>query len=200
MISFTLDSIISLIRTYGYEIIFPLSIVEGPIVAVLSGFIASLGRLNIFFVFLVLLAGDIVGDTIHYVIGRWGRHNFIKKWGKYIGVTEEKIQALEKYFEKHNWKILAFGKTQPIGSAILISAGLAGMPYWSYIWYNILSTIPKIFILEMIGYYFGDAYYKISSLLSYAGIASLIIAILFIGLYIWLQSYLKKRGPNIDKV
>ncbi|MEO6077795.1 MAG: VTT domain-containing protein, partial [Candidatus Andersenbacteria bacterium] len=122
MLTFTLEHLIVLMRTYGYTIIFPLSIMEGPIVAVLSGFIASLGKLNIFFVFFTLLAGDIIGDTIHYIIGRWGRHSFIKKWGKYIGVTESKIQALEKYFAKHNWKILAFGKTQPIGSAILISA------------------------------------------------------------------------------
>lgn len=197
MFGISLKEIELIIQQYGYISIFPASIIEGPVIAVLAGFIASLGKLNIFLVFLILLAGDVVGDTLYYSIGLFGRKTFIVRWGKFIGITENKITTLESYFKKHKWKILAFGKTQPIGSAVLVTAGIARMPYLHFIFYNTLFSLPKIFILELIGFYFGDAYYKINSYLGYAGLWSFVLGIFLILGYLRFKQYLISKNPEL---
>lgn len=182
--------IVTTIQQYGYAIIFPISIIEGPATAIVAGFLSSLGKLNIAIVFGLLLAGDIVGDTLYYAIGKWGRTTIIKKFSKYLGTSEEKILSFEKYFTAHNWKILAFGKTQPIGGAVLISAGLANTPYLPFMMYNILFSIPKILILELIGYYFGEA-------IGYTALTSLSIACVLIGVYIALKKFIKVKKAEL---
>lgn len=200
MFSLTPEHIFTLVQTYGYEIILPTTIIAGPIVAIMGGYLASLGDLNIFSVFFALLIGDVIGDTMYYALGKWGRYGFIKRFGKYFFLPEEKIKHLEIYFQRHDWKILFFGKTQPIGSAILVAAGVANMPYAPFMAYNIISSIPKIIFLEIIGYYFGNAYGQVQHLLNVAAIGSVMIAILFIFVYVGFQRYIKKRGSNIDKI
>ncbi len=154
---FSLQQILALLTLYKYAIIFPLAVLEGPVVAVVSGFLASVGALNVFIVFLVLLLGDFVGDTIYYVFGRWGGRNFLVRWGRYIGVTEEGVSKLEKHFTRHSGKILLFGKMQmsvlPTGVALLFFAGLSKMSYGKFIFYNILGSLPRIFLLEVVGFY-----------------------------------------------
>jgi len=50
------------------------------------------------------------------------------------------------------------GKTQGLGSIILMAAGLSKYPYKPFMWYNTLATLLKSFILLYIGYVFGKEY------------------------------------------
>lgn len=186
MFGITLAKFTALIIAHGYAIIFPIAVVEGPIIAVFSGFLVSLGYLNFFMVFLVLMAGDMVGDAMYYAIGRWSRSGFLKKWGRHMGASEERIKKLEKVFAEHHWKILAFAKIQAVGSLFLITAGIAKTPFWKFVWYNILGSIPKVLLLELIGFYFGKSYSRVSDYLDYAAIVSFIV---LLALY-W---YVRKR-------
>jgi membrane protein DedA with SNARE-associated domain len=60
----TLDTAIHILQTDGLLLLFPLAVVEGPIVTVIAAYLASLGYLNIFAVFAVVVAADLVGDSI----------------------------------------------------------------------------------------------------------------------------------------
>lgn len=67
------QQIISLLTAYKYFFLFPIVVVEGPIITVIAGFLSSLGYLNIIIAYLVVVAGDIVGDSAYYAIGFYGR-------------------------------------------------------------------------------------------------------------------------------
>lgn len=190
---FSLDhtSIFALLTHYGYAIIFPISILEGPIIAIIAGFLVSLGKLNGILVFIILVLGDLTGDSLYYGLGRFGGRSFVLRYGKYIRMSEEKVLRLEKYFGTHDWKIILFSKTQPIGSALLFSAGMAKMPYEKYLWYNLLGTLPKVLIFELIGFYFGQGYAQIGGYINIAGISSFILGALLIAAYWLLKKYTK---------
>ena len=96
MLSLTIEKLVLLLSHYGYAVLFPLAVIEGPAVSVLAGFAVSLGYLNGIAVFLVLLLGDVVGDALHYALGRWGRKSFIERWGKYVGLNYERVMKLEE--------------------------------------------------------------------------------------------------------
>jgi len=164
---------------FNYLFLFPAVVVEGPIITVLAGFLTSLGSFNLFLVFATVVAGDLAGDWIHYAVGRWGRERFIERWGKYIGITNERVSRLEKHFEKHRIKTLLAGKiSHGIGGAVLVAAGLANVPLREFLLINFLVTLPKSLALLLVGYYFGQAYAIINSYLEMWGFISLGVIVL----------------------
>lgn len=181
---FTLGRIIELLIAYKYYIIFPIAVVEGPIISILSGFIASNGYINIYIAFALLVLADLVGDTIFYLAGRFGGNPFLRHWGRFFGIRETTLLKLEGHFAKHGGKLLLFGKTQAIGGAILATAGVSKMSFPRFLKFNAIGTFVKTPIFLAIGYFFGMAYIKIDNYLIKATIILSLVIVVFIIAYI----------------
>ncbi len=190
---------ISSIGQYGYMAIFLVSILEGPFVAVLSGFFASLGYFNIVACFFLLLAGDLIGDILYYSLGRWGGYEFMLRWGKYLGLTEARVSVFEKRFLEHDWKLILFAKTQSVGSAILFSAGAMRVPFSRYCLYNLLGSIPKIILFEAVGFYFAQGVTSAIRYIDYAAVVSVLLASMLLGSYFFFKSYAKSRNRDLPR-
>ena len=189
-----LSQIMQLLIQYKYLILFPIVVVEGPIATIAAGFILSLGYMNFFAVYLVIMVGDIAGDAVYYVMGRFGGRHFVERWGRYIGLNPERVFHFEKHFEKHGGKTLLLGKlAHGIGAIFLIAAGLTRMSFLKFISANFFATLIKSLALLLIGFYFGQALVKINSILEFVGAmsisAGIIILLMFISYY-----YNKKEG------
>ena len=185
-----MEQLVLLLTKYGYFILFPLAVVEGPIVTVIGAFLASLGYLNIFIVYGVVIIGDLVGDVIFYAVGRWGGRKFLEKWGRYFGVSPDHILNLEKHFEKYSGKTILFGKwTQSVGFAILIVAGMAKMPFKKFMQFNFVGSLPKSLVLLLIGYYFGQAYQQIDKYFGYATLSMFFVIILVVAIYFFVKKF-----------
>ncbi len=185
---FTFGQIVDLLLQYKYFILFPITILEGPVVTMISGMLSSpaFGYLSVFWVYPIVVIGDLVGDAIAYALGHYGRHGFIHKWGKYFGLTDERVQAVEDHFEKHPGKTLLVGKlTHAAGGAILFAAGMGNVPFGKFLWYNFIGTLPKSLVLMLLGYFFGNALEQINSGIGYASGIVVIIAICGVGIYFY---------------
>ena len=192
-----LQQIILLLTAHKYLFLFPVVVVEGPIITVIAGFLSSLGFLNIFIAYAVIVVGDIVGDIMFYAIGYYGRQKFVNRWGRFLGITSERVERLEKHFEKHAGKTLIVVKlSQGIGAVVLVAAGIARVPFRKFVWYNFIPTLPKSLILILIGYYSGESYVKISSYLDYAAIGTVIAAVIFIVIYFMMRKVSKKYADR----
>lgn len=190
---FSFSQIIQGLIYYKYWILFPIVIVEGPIITIISGFLSSLGYLNIFIVYGVVVFGDLAGDIIYYASGRWGRSWLLERWGRYIGITADRIRQMEKHFENHSGKTLIAGKlSHAVGGVILVTAGVAKVPFWKFVWFNFIATLPKTLVLLLIGFYFGRAYAEFSRYLSYTSFAMVALALLFAIIYLIMRKVSKK--------
>jgi membrane protein DedA with SNARE-associated domain len=188
-----LQQIILLLTAHKYLFLFPVAVVEGPIITVIAGFLSSLGLLNIFIAYAVVVVSDIIGDIMHYAFGYYGGQRFVKRWGRFLGITLERVEQLEKHFGKHCGKTLIIGKlSQVVGAVVLVAAGIARVPFRKFIWYNFIATLPKSLILLLIGYYSGESYVKISSYLDYTAIGTVVAAVIFIVIYFMMRRLSKK--------
>jgi len=186
------DQIISLLVQYQYYILFPLVVVEGPLVTIIAGFLASLGYFNLIALYALVVMADLVGDSLYYVIGRLGREHLIEKWGRFVGITLNSIERVERHFEKHQGKTLIFGKlSHAIGGVILVAAGIARIPYRDFLFFNFLATLPKSLILLFIGFYFGQAFRQISKYLDYTAFLLVLAAVILIAIYFIIQKIAK---------
>lgn len=178
---------------YRYVILFPFTIVEGPIITVIAGFLSSLGALDLLIAFGVVVLGDLVGDTLYYSIGYWGRENFVAKWGKYIGLNIERVRKMERQFEKRGKTLLIWGKISHVfGAIILVSAGISKIKFKDFIIFNFIATLPKSAILLLIGFYFGQAYVRINKYFDYTVIIMLGLGIAATVIYWLIKKYVDK--------
>jgi membrane protein DedA with SNARE-associated domain len=186
-------TVLAWLLAYRYVILFPLVVIEGPIATILAGFLASLGQFNLFICFPLVVIADVLGDVIMYTQGRWGGKPVIERWGHNFGIKPEMIGRLEAHFKKHPGGTLIFGKISHfLGGPVLIAAGMARMPLSEFLWFNFLGTLPKSFILLLIGFYFGQAYAKFDKFFTFAGWAAALLVVLCIIAYIPISKFIKK--------
>lgn len=192
---FSLTTMVGWLISYKYVILFPLVALEGPIVTIICGFLASLGYFSLPLALTVIVLGDLAGDCLHYAVGRWGRNKFLGSWGKYTGAAPEKIARLESHFKRHKIKTLVAGKiSHGIGGIPLVAAGAAKMPFGEFIVINFLLTLPKSLALLLVGFYFGQAYVRINTFFELATVLFVGAAFLVGALYFF--HWPKKEQPE----
>ncbi len=185
----SLDSIVQLIQTYGLWLLFLLAIIEGPIVTVIAAYVAALGKLDVYAVYVVLVAADLVGDMIYYFIGRFAPGWLPRRWQAKLGINPERLHDLEQHFDGHGGKTLVIGKlTHSAGLFILMAAGASKMPPAKFLMFNLLGTLPKTLAFILVGYSLGYAYKTIDSYLFRASI--IILVLVLVAALAW---FLRKR-------
>lgn len=155
-----IQHLIDLITPYGYGALFVIVFFEGPIASIVGGMLAAANILNLYLVFWAILISNLLSDVIYYVLGRYGGEPFVRRFGKYIGVTAKKVEALESHARDHGGKTIMLAKLQvvgplPTGIALLLALGIGKMPFLPYLWWNFIGTIPQTILLEGIGYWAG---------------------------------------------
>ena len=109
---------------------------------------------------------ELVGDVGWYWVGYRYGERFIKRFGKYVSITDKHVEVVKKMFEKHHMKILTISKlTTGLGFApiVLFTAGMSRVSFRKYIEVNVLWQFIWSILLLGIGYYFGNIYYQTSS-------------------------------------
>ncbi len=193
------QELINLIIVNGHLLLFPIIVIEGPIFTIISGFLSSIHILNLYIVLPIVIIGDITGDIIYYFLGYFGREKMLLKFGKFFGVTKEKIRSLEKHFHNHAGKTLAIGKfSHGVGSIFLFAAGIARVPFWRFLLLDLIPTIPKSILLLLIGFYFGESYNKIKTYLDYTTVSTFVLFALLIVAYISIKKIGKKYNKNLE--
>ncbi|MDP9041580.1 MAG: VTT domain-containing protein [Bacteroidota bacterium] len=187
-----MDQMYHLLAQYKYLLLFPLSIVEGPIIAVIAGFLCTNGLLNPLLVLPIIVAGDMVGDSICYSFGRWGMPKFLKSFIHRFVLKPEGIDRAKIYFDSNPIKTISLSKvTLGIGVAGIYLAGNARIPFIKFLKICLVTSVIQYIFYLGIGLFFGQAYVQINHYLDF--VASIcIITGLGVILFLFIRSMLKK--------
>lgn len=187
-------SYLELLLAFKYPAIFVLTFFEGPVTMTAVGFLYKLGYFNLILAYASLLLGDLVGDVVWYFLGKHGGHRFIRRFGKYLSLDEEKVKGYTQAFRTHEGKIVFLSKiTMGFGFAIgvLFAAGMAHVPLKKFILLNILGGFIWTAFLLFLGFSFGNIYTHISEDLKIVSIIAFVILLLLA--VKGFSSYMRKR-------
>lgn len=130
--------------------IFP---VPSEVVMPPAAFLAAQGKMNLWGVILAGTFGSWLGSAITYAVSRWLGHVFIRKWGKYFLITEEKLKRAEHFAERYEAGGIFFARLLPVVRHLIsIPAGFLEMRFGmfslmttvgSFVWCSILSWYGK---------------------------------------------------------
>jgi membrane protein DedA with SNARE-associated domain len=155
---------------YGYFGIFGLlmfGIIGLPVpdetLLALCGYLATKGELHLFFVMLAAFLGSCSGITVSYAIGRSLGLSLVKKYGKYVHLTEERIERVHRWFEKFGRWLLVIGYFIPgvrHFSAMVAGSSKLSYPAFAPFAYTGALLWSSSFVLA--GYFFGKEWENMS--------------------------------------
>lgn len=159
---------------YKYAVIFPIAVIEGPVITLICGFLISLGILSFIPTLIVVFAGDIISDSIYYSLGKHGR-KFVERI-KFLNISESKLQKLEEHYIKHPGKTILVSKASyGVGSLFLVAAGASKMAYQKFLEYVAPANLARSSFLLVLGYFLGRAIRNSRMYVEYYTIAVIII-------------------------
>lgn len=172
------QQIFHFLSQYGYWLMLPLMIIEGPIATIIAATLAALGAFNVYIVLIFSIAGDMLGDIILYGLGYKYGLGFVRHAGKYIGITENLVNRMEKYFEHHGGKTIFIVKsTTGLCWATFTAAGIVKMDFKKFVKYSFLGGIVWSSFLVIMGYFYGYLWREISKNIKWIGWAVAGIAV-----------------------
>ena len=106
--------------------------------------------------------GITIGSFLIYGLAYWGGKPLIKKYGKFIGVSWEKVEKIENQYSQTKIDELGilFFRAIPIWPITVVSVfcGAVRVSWKTFAIYTFLGTIIRVTITGMIGWYVGTAY------------------------------------------
>lgn len=121
-----------------------------------AGAIAALGGLNVFWLFIILTAAAIIGDTVNYWAGHYvGPKIFYKEDVRFL--NKKHLQKTHEFYEKYGGKTIILARFIPIIRTFApFVAGIGSMTYGRFILYNVVGAILWVGICVAAGYLFGN--------------------------------------------
>ncbi len=185
---------------HGYVLIFLVMCAEGPVTTAAAGFASALGYFNPWIILVLSISGDLVPDSLYYMVGYFGRFAFIEKLGLRLHLTETRVGRMEDRLEKNFGKTMVALKVTPVIPTFgFMLIGYLKLSFIRFTEYSALVTVPKSIMFLAIGYYFGRLY-DINRYLHYAGIffpvAVLVALLVYLG-YKKIAAIVAKKAGKI---
>lgn len=131
-------------------------LLPGDSVLFAAGTFAALGSLKVEWLYILLSAAAIGGDTVNYWIGHYvGPKVFHKEDVRFL--NKKYLDRTHEFYEKHGGKTIILARFIPIIRTFApFVAGIGRMTYGRFISYNVFGGLAWIAIFLFGGYYFGN--------------------------------------------
>jgi membrane-associated protein len=111
--------------------------------------------LNVFLLWLLLVAAAVVGDTVNYQIGRYLGLRVFKEDAKIL--KTEYLRRTEAFYARHGGKTIILARFIPIVRTYApFVAGASRMDYPRFLSFNLVGGVAWITLFLFAGYFFGN--------------------------------------------
>ena len=118
------------------------------------------------------VAGAIIGDNIGYYLGRELGFRFLLRFGRYFGITDNRIKLGQYLFMKHGAKVVFFGRFVAILRCLAaFLAGVNQLPWPRFLVANAAGAVVWATIFGLGAYFFGREFTHVVGPISLAAFA-----------------------------
>jgi len=185
-----LDTLLKLFADYGYWIVFFGVMLEnagipvpGETILLAAGFFATQGYFHLGAVMLIAMTGAVIGDNCGYWIGHRLGRSLLIRYGKYVFLTEQRFQTMERFFVAHGDKTVLVARfITGFRVFTALFAGASHMSWPRFLCFNALGALIWSVTMALLGFFFGRSWALLEKWtkgagvgLAVAGIAAFII-------------------------
>jgi membrane protein DedA with SNARE-associated domain len=154
---------------------------------------------------LVIVLGtlaELVGSYVSYYVGRVGGKPLVRRWGRYVLVTEGDVARAERFLVGRGVWALPVARMLPFVRAFAsIVAGFVDIPPVRFGILSFIGTLVYVVVLSSIGYSLGGEWSKVNHSLSTASyIVVAVVVVAIIGFVIYrLREFRKERAADATR-
>jgi len=166
--------------------------IPSEVILPFAGYLASLGRFNIYVIALVGGLGSCVGSLVAYYIGYKGGRPLVEKYGSYILISKNDLDLAEKFFA-HSGRLAVFiGQLLPVvRSFIGFVAGVSEEDIKKFLLSVFLGSFAWSLGLAYIGQKLGQNWDSLHS--RFQNLDLVVVILIIAGLAFWVYRHLKQR-------
>jgi membrane protein DedA with SNARE-associated domain len=159
-----------------------------------SGFNVDNGHYSMYAVVVVALAGELVGASIAWWLGSFGRLELVERHAIFH-VKPSQLASLERWFADYGViAVFACRLIPVVRSFSSLAAGVARMPFWKFLPATAAGSLPWIFGFVFIGKQVGSRWEEWKNSLHYVDYA--VLALIIVGIAYALVRW--RRARTLD--
>jgi len=149
-----------------------------------AGYNVSEGHLSMFGIIVAGVFGDMLGASIAYAIGYWGREELVERHGNKLHISKRRLDRAHNWFERYGAPVILVSRFIPFARAAFpYAAGVARMGYGRFLIFGTIGSVIWITALGVLGDAVGSSWQSWRHNLEYVdyvGAALLVIAIAYL--------------------
>ncbi len=196
------------IVSYGYFGIYTLlmlGIVGIPVpdetLLAFAGYLVYTGKLSLLPTMISAFLGSITGITLSFIIGKSFGLYLLRKYGKYIHITEERIEKAHQWFEKIGRWSLVLGYFIPgVRHLTALIAGSAKLETYEFVIFAYSGALVWSSLFILLGYFIGEQWStEIEKIQHHLMLASIIVTAFVILAFVVHRVYINKKKKKLSK-
>jgi membrane protein DedA with SNARE-associated domain len=167
-------------------------IAPGETAMLLGGLVAGQGQIDLITLITIVWVCAVAGDMTSFLLGRKLGRTFLVRHGAKVQITEERLETVERFFDRHGGKAILLGRFVGLVRAIApFLAGSSGMSLRRFAPYDVIGAGLWASTFVVLGYVFWQSF---STLVDYAKKGALALGtviVLVVGL-VWLVRWIRR--------
>jgi membrane protein DedA with SNARE-associated domain len=166
-----------------------------------AGFNVYQGHLTLVGIIVAGVLGDVLGASIAYAIGYYGRRELFERQGGKLHISTERLDRADRWFERRGAVVIFVSRLIPFARAAFpYAAGVAEMPFGRFAVLATLGSIIWIGGLGVLGREVGQQWQSWRNHLEYADYAVIALVVLAISYLILRRTRAERSRPTVDAV
>jgi membrane protein DedA with SNARE-associated domain len=146
-----------------------------------AGFNVSEGHLSMFEIIVFGVLGDMIGASIAYAIGYWGREEIVERHGNKLHISKQRLDRAHRWFERFGAPVIVLSRCIPFARAAFpYAAGVARMGYGRFLAFATIGSIVWISALGVLGNAVGSQWQSWRHNLEYVDYVAAALLVAFI--------------------
>ncbi len=164
-----------------YIVLFFTMLILGEEAMLVAGSLSHLGVLKPWTAFIFALLGVYAGDTFWFSIGWHLGNGFVKRFGKFFFVTEERFQKIQDLFNNNGKWVLFFSKfIFGFNHLVMAAAGASRMKIKKFVICQFYTSFIWTMIFMSLGYAYSGFINSITKNVKIIGLSFLAFFVIFI--------------------
>jgi membrane protein DedA with SNARE-associated domain len=159
-----------------------------------AGFDVYQGNLSLLGIIIFGVLGDMVGASVAYAIGYWGREELVERHGNKLHISKPRLDRAHRWFDRYGAPVIVVSRCIPFARAAFpYAAGVARMGYGRFAVFGTIGSIIWITALGVLGNAVGSNWQSWRHNLEYVDYAAAALLVAAVG-YLIVRVRANRRG------
>jgi membrane protein DedA with SNARE-associated domain len=150
-----------------------------------AGFNVSEGHMSLVGIIVFGVLGDMLGASVAYAIGYWGREELVERHGNKLHISKHRLDRAHRWFARWGAPVIVVSRCIPFARAAFpYAAGVARMGYLRFVMFATIGSIIWITALGVLGREVGASWQSWRRHLEYVDYvaAAVLVAVIAYGI------------------